>query len=239
MLVKINAIVLSKLKYRDNDLIVKCYTRQRGIVSYLIRGVLKSKKGSSTSAYFQSFSLLLLEEYYKANRSLQGIREVKLDYQYKTLYTNILKTAVVMFLSEVLSSVLKEEEKNEPLYLYIENSLKWLDYADKCSNFHLLFLLNLTRFLGFYPDNQNRTFEFFNLSKGLFELKKDEIYSVSGKNLTILKLLLDIDFEELHTVQLNSEQRQSFLNMLMLYFELHLGDFKKPKSLQILNEVFN
>ena len=239
MLVKINAIVLSKLKYRDNDLIVKCYTRQRGIVSYLIRGVLKSKKGSSTSAYFQSFSLLLLEEYYKANRSLQGIREVKLDYQYKTLYTNILKTAVVMFLSEVLSSVLKEEEKNEPLYHYIENSLKWLDYADKCSNFHLLFLLNLTRFLGFYPDNQNRTFEFFNLSKGLFELKKDEIYSVSGKNLTILKLLLDIDFEELHTVQLNSEQRQSFLNMLMLYFELHLGDFKKPKSLQILNEVFN
>jgi len=30
-----NAIVLSKIRYRDNDLIIKCYTQEKGLVSYL------------------------------------------------------------------------------------------------------------------------------------------------------------------------------------------------------------
>lgn len=239
MLVKTNAIVLSKLKYRDNDLIVKCYTKQRGIVSYLIRGALKSQKGSSKSVYFQPLTQLLIEEQFKANHSLQNIREVKLEYLYKTLHTDILKSAIVMFLSEVLSSVLKEEEPNEQLYQYIENTLQWLDHETDFSNFHLLFLVNLTRYLGFYPDNQNMDQGYFNLSNGLFESKKDDYYSLSGENLNILKQLLGINFDEINTIKLNSKQRQSFLNILILYFELHLGDFKKPKSLQIFNQVFN
>lgn len=239
MLVKINAIVLSKLKYRDNDLIVKCYTKQKGIVSYLVRSALKSQKGSSKAVYFQPLSLVLIEEQFNASRSLQGIKEIKLDYLYKSLHTDVLKTAIVMFLSEVLSTVLKEEEQNEPLYDYIENTLKWLDYKTEFSNFHLLFLLNLTKYLGFYPDDQNRENECFNLSNGLFDSKKDEFYSISGQNLSVLKQLLGIDFDGVNTIKLNSKQRQSFLNMLLLYFELHLGDFRKPKSLQIFNQVFN
>jgi DNA repair protein RecO (recombination protein O) len=239
MLVKTNAIVLSKLKYRDNDLIVKCYTKQRGIVSYLVRGVLKSQKGSSKMVYFQPLSLVLIEEFYKESRSLQNIKEIKLDCLYQTLHTNILKSAIVMFLSEVLSSVLKEEEQNEQLFLYIENTLNCLDHETEFSNFHLLFLLNLTKYLGFCPDNRNTTNPYFNLSNGLFESKKDEFYSISGENLTLLKLLLGMDFDRLNTIKLNSKERQSFLNMLLLYFELHLGDFKKPNSLQIFNQVFN
>ena len=239
MLVKINAIVLSKLKYRDSDLIVKCYTKQRGIVSYLIRGALKSQKGSSKAAYFQPLSLVLIEEIYKPNQTLQSIKEIKLDYLYKTLHTDILKTSIVMFLSETLASVLKEEEQNESLFNYIENTLKWLDYQTEFSNFHLLFLLNLTKYLGFYPDDQNKSSNYFNLSNGLFESNKDEYFSITGENLTILRQLLDTDFESVNTIRLNSKQRQSFLNMLLLYFELHLGDFKKPKSLQIFNQVFN
>lgn len=239
MLYKINAIVLSKLKYGDNDLIVKCYTKQRGIASYLIKGALKSQKGSPKTAFFQPLSLLLVEEYYKPNRTFQGIKEVKLEYLYKTLHTDILKGAIVMFLSEVLSSVLKEEEPNESLCSYLENSMKWLDDKSEFSNFHLLFLLNLTKYLGFYPDTQNTNYEFFNLSSGLFECNKSGFYAVSGKNIMVLKTLLGINFDELNTINLNSKQRFSFLNMLMLYFELHLGDFKKPKSLEILNQVFN
>ncbi len=239
MLVKINAIVLSKLRYRDHDLIVKCYTKQRGITSYLIRGALKTQKGSSKTVYFQPLSLLLIDEYFKPDRSLQGLKEVKLDYLYKSLHTNILKSAIVMFLSEVLTTVLKEEESNEPLFSYLENSLKWLDDGAEFSNFHLLVLVDLTKYLGFYPDNQNRNFEYFNLSSGLFESKKSGFYSVYGKNIMVLQALLGTNFDELNTINLNSKQRQSFLNMILLYFELHLGDFRKPKSLEILNQVFN
>lgn len=239
MLLKTNAIVLSKLKYRDNDLIVKCYTNQRGVVSYLLRGVLKSKKGSSKTAYFQPLSQLQFEENYRANQSLQFIKDVKLDVVYHSLHTDIFKSAIVMFLSEVLSSVLKEEEKNERLYDFLQMAFIWLDTEAESANFHLLFLLNLSKHLGFYPDDSNSDLPYFNLSTGAFELNRQHLYSISGENLTILKQLLGMQFDELTGLKLYSKQRQSFLTMLLLYFELHLGDFRKPKSLSVFNQVFN
>ncbi len=239
MLITTDAIVLSKLKYRDNDLIVKCYTQQLGVISFLLRGVLKSKKGHSKVAYFQLLSQLQLIVVYKSNRSLQAIKETKLNHIYASLHSNVLKSSIVMFLSEVLSNTLKEEEKNETLYSYIETTLLWLDTHSEYSNFHLLFLLNLTRYLGFYPDTKNIDYPFFNLSEGKFEAKSQDRYTISGENLTLLKQLLGITFDALSNVEINTRQRQSFLSMILLYFELHLGSFKTPKSLQIFNQVFN
>ncbi|WP_179339360.1 DNA repair protein RecO [Winogradskyella ludwigii] len=239
MLSKNNSIVLSKLKYRDYDLIVKCYTEQRGVVSYMLRGVLKSKKGLSKTVYYQVLSQLQIEENYKPNQSLQYIKEVKFNYIYKSLHTNIYKSSIVLFLSEILSNVLKEEEKNEDLFHFITASLQYLDNEDQFSNFHLLFLLKLTRYLGFLPENLQNNYDFFNLESGVFEAKNHGVYSVSGENLTLLKQLLGTSFDALKAVKITANQRQDFLHMLLHYFELHLGSFKKPKSLQVLNEVFH
>lgn len=239
MLVNTNAIVLSKLKYKDNDLIVKCYTQELGVLSFLLRGVLKSKRGHSKTAYFQLLSQLQLVVHYKENRSLQSIRETKLNNIYTSLHSNVLKSSIVMFLSEVLSNTLKEEEPNEALYSYIENTLLWLDSQSEYSNFHLLFLLKLTKYLGFYPDTTEIDYPFFNLNEGKFELKPTNKYTITGENLILLKTLLGTTFDALNNVKIYAKQRQSFLSMILLYFELHLGDFRTPKSLQIFNQVFS
>lgn len=239
MLSKNNNIVLSKLKYREYDLIVKCYTEQRGVVSYLLKGVLKSKKGLSRTVYYQALSQLQIEESYKPNQTLHFIKEVKFNYIYKTLHTNIYKSSIVLFLAEILSNVLKEEEKNEGLYEFLSAALQYLDNEDQFSNFHLLFLLKLTRYLGFQPENLDNNYPYFNLESGVFEATNNGIYSISGSNLTLLKQLLGTNFEALKMIKINTTQRQEFLNMLLYYFELHLGSFKKPKSLQVLNEVFH
>lgn len=239
MLITTNAIVLSKLKYKDNDLIVKCYTQQLGVISFLLRGVLKSNKSNTKVAYFQPLSQLQLSIVYKQNRSLQSVSDTKMNHVYNSLHTNILKSAIVMFLSEVLSSTLKEEEPNEILFSYLETTLLWLDAQTEFSNFHLLFLLNLTKYLGFYPDTNDIEFPYFNLKEGKFELKQLGDYTISNENLNLLKQLLVTKFEHLQELKINSKQRQSFLNMMLLYFEMHLGSFKPPKSLQILNQVFN
>lgn len=238
MRTKNNSIVLSKLRYRDNDLIVKCYTQQRGVVSYLLKGVLKSKKGLSKTVYFQALSQIQIEENYRPNQSLHFISEVKFNYIYKSLHSNIYKGAIVLFLSEILSNVLKEEEQNEDLFQFIAIAMEYLDNEDRFSNFHLLFLLKLTRYLGFQPENLDIDFPYFNLESGIFEAANHGVYSISGENLTLLKRLLGINFDGLNTIKISARQRQEFLNLLLYYFELHLGSFKKPKSLQVLNEVF-
>ncbi len=239
MIINTNAIVLSKIKYRDNDLIVKCYTQQLGLVSVILRGVLKSKRGQSKSAYYQPLSLLQLVIDYKNNRSLQSVKEAKLNHLYTSLHTNVLKGSIVMFLTEVLSDALREEEQNEILFSYLETTLQWLDAHSEYSNFHLLFLLNLTKYLGFYPDLKNIEFNYFNLSDGKFEKQPESKYSITGENLSLLKQLLGTTFDALSLVKVNGKQRQSFLSMILLYFELHLGSFRTPKSLQVFNQVFS
>ena len=144
-----------------------------------------------------------------------------------------------MFLSEVLTNTLQEEEQNEALFSYLENTLLWLDSQSEYANFHLLFLLKLTKYLGFPPDTTNIEYPFFDLSEGKFELKSNNKYSVSGENLALLKQLLGTTFDGLSNVKINAKQRQSFLSMMLLYFELHLGSFKTPKSLQVFNQVFS
>lgn len=239
MIATTNAIVLSKLKYKDNDLIVKCYTQEFGIVSYLLRGVLKSKKKGSKVAYYQLLTQLHLVTDYKQARGLQYVKEVKINHLYSSLHTNILKSAIVLFLAEVLSTTLQEEEQNATLYNYLETTLQWLDTNDRYSNFHLLFLLNLTKHLGFYPDITDVNLPYFNLQAGEFQDMSSSKYCISGENLTLLKTLLGTTFDALEEVKMNSKQRQSFLAIILLYFELHLGSFKKPKSLQVFNDVFN
>ena len=88
-------------------------------------------------------------------------------------------------------------------------------------------------------NRENINFKYFNLESGVFESSNKSINTISGENLTLLKLLLGTNFEDLNNIKINSTQRRKFLNVLLYYFELHLDGFKKPKSLQVLNEVFH
>lgn len=239
MLVSTKAIVISKLKYKDHDLIVKCYTEKFGVKSYLLRNILKSKKGKFKLAYFQPLTILEIQADHKTNRSLHYLKDIKLHCHYKTLHTNIITSAIVMFLSEVLSTILKEEEKDTALYNFIETSLIWFDENEINTNFHLLFLIELTKYLGFYPELPITETSFFNLEEGKFQNNKTNIHSISGNNLTYFKQLLGIKFDVDNKLDINSNQKRELLDMILLYFKLHLDGFKMPKSLTVLNQVFN
>ncbi|CAI8385252.1 MAG: DNA repair protein RecO [Polaribacter sejongensis] len=233
------AIVLSTLKYSDSSLIVKSYTQEEGLKSYLIRGILKAKKGGLKIAYFQPLNQLNIVASHRNKGSLNTIKEAQISYPYKTIYKNIIKQSVVLFLSEVLSYSIKEEEKNNALFEYIETGLVWLDLHDKVANFHLLFLLNLTRFLGFYPDLTEKEKIGFDLLEGNFTNVTSQKNVIYGNNFYQFNKLLGINFDSIENVSFNKQERQIVLKIIIQYFELHLDGFKKPKSLQILETVFS
>ena len=239
MHVSTKAIVLSKLKYRDSDLIVRCYTEALGVLSFLLRGVLNTRKGSTKTAYFQLLSQLDLVILYKEKRTLHTIKEVKANYVYATIHTNVYKSAIAMFIAELLTKALREEEENKLMYSYLETTLQWLDSKSNYANFHLLFLLKLTKYLGFYPDDDHLNFEYFDLQEGKFVAKADREHIVSGQNIDLLKQLLGTTFDAINLIKINTKQRQSFLNLMLRYYEFHLGNFKPPKSMQIFNQVFS
>ena len=238
MVISTKAIVISKIKYNDNDLIVKCYTAALGVESYLIKNALKSKKGKLKPAYFQLLTLLEIEAEHKDNRSLHFFKEVRLHKPYESLHTNVFKSTVLLFLSEILSMILNEEEANLPLFEYLETTLLWFDAVEKTGTFHQQFLMGLTKFLGINPDVTNNSLAYFNLENGNFQ-HHNGAHCVTGPKLELLKPFLGTKFDTTLSQELNSTQKHELLNMILDYFKLHLHAFKHPKSLTVLNQVYS
>lgn len=238
MLVNTRAIVISAIKYSEADLIVKCFTQSSGLKTYLLKGVLKSKKGKFKASLFQPLTQLDLVAKHKDKGSMEYLQEAKILRPYNDLHTNVVKGTLVLFISEVLRNAIHEEEENPALYAYLENSINWLDENNGIANFHLLFILRLTRFLGFYPDDSSMEGNCFNMQEGIFQEEETSEYCIGGSNLLLLKQFLGTNFDASREIKISKAERSSFLGMLLFYYQLHIESFRKPKSLSVLNEIF-
>lgn len=239
MQVSTRALVFSAIKYAEADLIVSCFTEDFGLKSYLLRGVLKSKKGKLRASLFQPLTELQLEAYHKDRGTLERISEAKVLQPYQSLHTDVVKSSVVLFLAEVLKNSIQEEEANPVLFEYISSALHWLDLHDRIANFPVLFLLKLTTHLGFYPDISGAHLPYFNLLEGNFELEPVGDYSETGEAVETIKGFFGINFDALEQKKTSKNQRLQALNLILTYYQLHLQTFKKPKSLLVLNQLFN
>ncbi len=238
MTVTTPALVFSTIKYAEADLIVSCYTKDFGIKKYLLRGVLKSRKGKLRASYFQPLTQLEITAVHKDKGTLERIKEVKVTVPYKTLHTHVTKSSLVLFISEILKTAIQEEEKNSKLYDYLSTSLLWLDKNKNIANFHILFLLKLTYYLGFYPNLENSNYQYFNLLEGNFQNISTTNYCVSGNKIECLKTFFGINFDAIEHIKLTGKIRLEILDVVLSYYQLHLQGFKKPKSMDVLVQLF-
>lgn len=237
MQVKTKAIVISTLKYQEKSLIVKCFTQSDGLKSYFVRDAFSSRKCNQKIAYFQPLTVLEIVAIHKNKGTLEHFKEIKLAATFQTIPIDIIKSTIVLFLSEMLHHSIQEEEANEPLFLYLETALLWLDTHDETANFHLILLLEITKYLGFYPDISDSEFPFFEMTEGVFT-PFHAISSLSEHETNLFKKLLDLKFDNdqktFHVIE-----RQLLLKIIIDYYTYHLQGFKNPKSLAVLKEVFS
>ncbi|MDX1782636.1 MAG: recombination protein O N-terminal domain-containing protein, partial [Aequorivita vladivostokensis] len=124
MVVATKAIVFSAIKYSEADLIVSCFTETAGIKSYLLRNIMKTRKGKLKASFFQPLTQLELIAEHKNKGTLEYIKEAKISFPYKTLHTDIVKSGLVMFLAEMLKNCIREEETNNELFVFLENAFQ-------------------------------------------------------------------------------------------------------------------
>lgn len=234
MLIKTKAIVISSLKYQEKSLIVKCFTQTDGLKNYFVPNAFSAKKSNQKIAYFQPFSILEIEANHKNKGTLEHFKEIKLAYSYLTIPTDIVKSSMILFLSEMLHHSIKEEEKNDNLFTFLETALLWLDNHEEITNFHLIFLLQMTKFFGFFPDKADGNY--FEMIDGVFS-EYQGTSCLNFQETELLKKLLELKFDSSKKLFLASE-RQQLLKIIIDYYSIHLDGFKKPKSLEVLKEVF-
>ena len=152
MLEKTLGIVLHIIPYNDKISVAHLYTEQYGRSSYLIpQG--GGKKARMFRSLFMPFSILELDIDYRNSRELQKIIEARTVLPLQNIYSDPVKNAEALFLSEVLCQTIKEPEPNLPLFAFIARSIQVLNIMEEGkSNFHICFLLQLCSFLGFSPN---------------------------------------------------------------------------------------
>lgn len=235
MLISGRGIVLSSLKYSDSSVICRVFTQHHGMVPFLIQGVYR-KKARISYSYLQPFSLLDMVYYYKENRQLQKVKEVKVQPALNSLQTNVVKTSIALFAVETLSYVLDDSDHDEKMFDWLQSFIMELELAPKV---HALlphqFLLQLAHRLGFAPANSLG--EYFNIIEGDFYLTPDsEGRFMPLEESRLLKQLL----EGSAALQMPpAALRSSLLLQLMFYFEKHSSAFRPLKSLKVLQDVFS
>lgn len=237
MLVKTKAIVLSTLKFQEKSLIVKCFTLSDGLKSYFVRDAFSSKKGNHKIAYFQPLTLLEIEAVHKNRGTLENFKEIKISHPYSTVSSDIYKSTIAMFLSEMLHHSIHEEEANPDFFSFLETAFLWLDAHNQIANFHLILLMEATKFLGFYPENSNPDYAFFEMREGIF-VSFETVTCLNKPKSFLLKKLLELRFSDTNLL-FNASERQELLKIIIDYYSLHLDGFRKPKSLEVLVEVFS
>lgn len=239
MLHKTSGILLHTTPYAENSLIVKVYTQHFGMQAYIINGV-RSKKSKNKAALFQPLALIDLVVSGNERTSLQRITEISLHQPYEEIPYNIIKSTIALFLNEILLKSLREQHPDEELYTFIKNSLGVLDlHHESCANFHIYFLLQLSRYLGFYPQGRySPETPVMDLQEGKFvgRLPQHPHYlqaPVSG----FLSAFLGLGFHSFQEVKMDKNERKQLLQAIVLLYQLHISSFGLVKSLEVLEEL--
>ena len=239
MLVNTPAIVLSKTIYGDSSLIVRCYTLISGIKSYIIKGARSKTKGKKQLGLYQPLTQIEITARHKNKGGLETLHTAKIHIPYQSIPFEMDKLTVVFFLSEILEKALREEEANKNLFRFLESSLVWFDTHDKTGNFHIMFLLQLTKHLGFFPDMNSIDKDFFDIENGQFvNALGEQIVAEKSLNL-LIKQFLGTKFDNIQNVLITGRQKKQLLSILMQYYKTHVYGFSIPKSLNVLYEVYS
>ena len=224
MLVSTRGIILRVTKYRETSIIVNIYTEALGLNSYIVNGV-RSSKSKYKIAYFEPLNLVELTAYHKAGRNIDRISEIRTAYPIHNIRQDIYKSTISMFIVEVLNKCIIEQDKNQPLFDYLYEAIIALNDSNENNSFHLQFLLELTKYLGFGIHDPNT---FVQLSNNV------QFYD-DPETRRMLKQLLEADFS--NAPQMTPEQRTNILNDIVHYYYTQL-EMPKLKSLEILRTIF-
>lgn len=237
---KLRGIVLNTIRYSDKHNIVHVYTDGRGLMSFAVpQG--KTAAARMRNAMMMPLSLIDLEAAVRAGRDLALMREVRRNYTLATVYSDPVKNAIAMFISELLAHVIQEPEGNGALFRYIEQSVQLLEQLPgQVANFHICFLYHLGAHLGIQPNVESyRQGYWFDMTDGVFVAAPVSGHqNLSPREAQVIHLLSRMTFSNMGVFRFNREERNRMLDVIISYYRLHNAAIGTLRSPDILKQLF-
>ena len=240
MLTKTKAIVLRNLKLGERKMIVDLLTENHGRLS-VVMAIPSTQRGKLKKQYFQPMTVIDAELELRPRQDLHHLRDVRLAVPYASIPFHAAKLSITLFLGEFLCHATRGEQLNPQLFAYVEASLRWLDgCATSFANFHLVFMMRLTRFIGFFPFLEDyHDGDVFDLRAGTFAsnapMHTDFIPAVDAAR---IGTLMRMNYESMHLFKMNHDDRNRIVDVLVHYYRLHVPGFPELRSLDVMKELW-
>ena len=241
MLHKTNGIALKTTNYSESSIVAHVYTESFGMQAYLINGA-KKHKAKISSNLFQPLHPLDLVVYHKETSGLNRIKEVRQVPVLRDIPMNIQKSSVAIFINEILYKVLREQSGDPYLFHFVLQSILWLDESESpLANFHIVFLVKLSRFLGFLPlQPAHHHYPYFDLMGGVFSNSLPaHSYVLQEPHTSLFYTFLSTSYEKASAVKISKIDRKYLLEKILEFYKLHTENFGIVNSMYVLEEIFH
>ncbi len=241
MLCKTRAIVVRCTKYKEKDVILHAYTEEFGMISYMVYNPW-GKKTKVKAALIQAFSILELDVEHQPKKDIQRIKDARILFLGTSIHTNPYKQSIVFFLAEMIQKSLSETEKEPHLFTFLLESISALENSkENFSSFHLIFLMQLSNFLGFFPNNDtDNSLPYFDMLNGIFtEQQPLHEHHLKGTDSAHFWSLSHIHFADMAQWIVPRTEKQSLLHHIVRYYQLHIPTIRTVKSLDVLHTLYN
>jgi len=240
MLIRTRAIILHALKYTESSVIVHTYTEEHGRMAYMVNGA-RSKKSVLRSGLLQPLSIVELETEFNHKKDIQRIKESSIGYAFTSIPYDPSKNALSLFIAELLYRAFKEPHADKSVYLFLSQSICILDIAENgIGNFHLVFMMQLSRFLGFEPHAETISeHAYFDLQNGIFTAQQGFSQYLDQSDSRLFAALIPINYENMGQIRFTKEEKARLLSGLLAYYKLHVSNFTHIKSLDVMSQLFN
>lgn len=241
MLEKFLGVVLRTVKYKDNAFMADVYTETMGRVSFVVT-LPRTRKAVLKPVLFQPLAIVEIVAEAKPGATVYKVKEAKSAYPFASLPYHPYKSAMALFLAEFLGKAVREEGVDESLFAYLHHSVVWLDRCESnFSNFHLVFVMRISRFLGLLPNLDDYTpgccFDMLNACFTTSAVREHGYY-INKEESAALYQLMRMNYDTMSLFKLNRVERGRCLEVMCLYYRLHIPEFSELKSLEVLRELF-
>ena len=233
-------IIIHVNAYSDKYSIVHVYTELYGRMSYLVARQRKQK--TRANAHFMPLSIVGMEVKHQKTREIQQIKEVSMCFPLVGIPSHPVKNAIALFLAEILYRILQTTESDPKLFEYLCNSIRYLEILEEgIANFHLVFLMNLSRYLGIFPNTESYVpGVYFDLMNGIFvDRTRDHPHYLNKEESVIFSRLLRMNYENIALYAFSRRERTMIIQHILEYYRLHAIDFPEIKSLAVMQSLFD
>lgn len=244
-IIKTEAIVLSKLDYRDTSKIANLFTEDFGKISVIVKGARSPK--SKTGKIIDPLNHVRIVYYNKESRDLQLISDAESINYFPALKEDIDKLKYSYAVIELINKLIPDNESNKKLFSAIVRILNRFNASDEIPVVTFgRFLIYFLKEVGFElhlekcPICGKNDFLtegiYYSFDKGLIcgKCKGGTVYKFEVKK-ELFNYLICLNYNK-SVETFNNNVYSAAINLMEDHLKYHFTDFKGIQSLKIFQE---